>query len=330
MLFACSGRTGSGAAHIFSTELQVSEAAPGFWERELPPGAFLITARERDIDFRMTVKVAGNSSSLADEIPRHGYQATVITRRDPELVRVALDNADDRDWKGSASLDIVRLRDADTPPDARELGFVSFGEGGIRLARVIYAERESSTQRFREAARHFSAAKDIAARADANYALAFTEYLLRMDNQAAVIASDQARADFEAAGNAVGVHDAIALHAMSDIEIGYTMNAAQKRAKRQQLFDSAVGRLRVGLSRLPGAGTRVFASRAGHRGSAGRTGPHSHPHRANVARTRRPLGGVLCRLPDLRTGRRSAENCPTAHTQRTRESGMVQLRCEGE
>ena len=187
IISACSGNPGPGPAPVFSPDLAVSEQAPGIWERELPAGAYFVGAyfdgaRESDLDFRMTLEVHGQRTTFADEIPRHGFQVTVVALREPARVRVEIHNADFRDWKGNSTLSIVRLRDADAPPDERELGFLSFGTGGMRLAQSSYAERELSVESFRDAVRHFTAANDIAARADANYALAFTEYLVRIEN----------------------------------------------------------------------------------------------------------------------------------------------------
>jgi CHAT domain-containing protein/tetratricopeptide (TPR) repeat protein len=245
VLSACSGSPGAGSTHVFSADLPISEEAPGVWQRVLPAGAYLVGARESDLDFRMTVEVQGKRTTLSDEIPRHGFQATVIALNEPALVRVEINNAEFRDWKGKATLSIKRMRDADATPDERELGFASFGLGGMQLALPTYAERELSVESFRDAARHFTAANDIAARADANYALGFTEYLMRFENAAAVAASGLAQADFEAVGNEIGIHDAITLRAMADIEIAWKMNVAQKHAERQALFRAADERLQV-------------------------------------------------------------------------------------
>jgi CHAT domain-containing protein len=245
LLFACSRDGGPESVPAYSARLQISDASPAIWEPELPAGVYLVGARENDLDFRMTVQVSGNRSTLTDEVPRHGYMATVVTLREPARLRVEIHHADYPDWKGDARLDAVRLRDADASPDERELGFVSFGEGGIRLAQSTYAERETSTESFRNAVGHFTAANDIAARAEANYALAFTEYMLRTDNAAAVVASELAQADFEAVGNEIGAQEAITLRAMADIELAMKMNAAQKRAEQQALFRTADERLRM-------------------------------------------------------------------------------------
>src|SRR5687768_70925 len=100
VLFACSGKPEPGSAHVFSAELSVSEQSPGLWEQVLPPGGYLIGARESDLDFRMTIEVQGKRTTLSDEIPRHGFQATVIELGEPARLRVEINNDEYRDWKG--------------------------------------------------------------------------------------------------------------------------------------------------------------------------------------------------------------------------------------
>jgi hypothetical protein len=78
VLFACSERSGSGTVRSLSAALPVSEQGPELWECELPADAHLLGARERDLDFRMTVDIRGNRTTRLDEIPRRGFQATVI------------------------------------------------------------------------------------------------------------------------------------------------------------------------------------------------------------------------------------------------------------
>lgn len=240
---ACSGDPRLAGTTVFESQLPISENAPGVWQSELSAGAYRIDAREIGIEFKMTIETAGQTSHFDDEVARHGYQATVVVMRDPGVVRIQLHNAEFRDWRGSAALRVVRLRDIEDTPDALERGLAAFGEGCALLARPTFAERETAVASFRQAIDHFTTAGDIAARADAHYALASIEYMVRMDNQAAIAPAGFAQADFSAVGNAVGVHDAIALRAMADIEIAWKMNAAQKRAEQQELYRSAEERL---------------------------------------------------------------------------------------
>jgi CHAT domain-containing protein/tetratricopeptide (TPR) repeat protein len=206
------------------------------WQRQMPAGVFLVETRETDVDVRMIVDAAGRHAELEDEVGRHGHKAMVVVLPEPGPIRVALRNLDYRTMKGSVALRVIRLRDSDASPSPREHGLSQLGAAGELLALGTPEARAKSREHLRMAIRHFTAAKDVAARADARYALACVEYFLHTDYPDGVVAAEEARDDYETAGDIVGVHNALAMRATIDIEIAWLMNAVGRRAEQLERF----------------------------------------------------------------------------------------------
>jgi CHAT domain-containing protein len=256
-MYACSGDSPAGSAPTFSGDFAVTGEAPVTWERNLASGAYLIEARENDIDVRVIVDTPDRHAELDDEIVRQGAKFLVVALKKAGNVRVTLRNTDHSTMKGGVAMRVVRLRDVDAPPAPRELGFAELGAAGERLASGTPAEREKSRENLRAAIGHFAAANDLAARAEAHYALANVEYFVRTDYPGGVAEAEAARSDYAAGGDVVGIHDAIAMRAKIEIEIAWMMNAAGKRAEQLAMFRSIDKQLRIAEAFYAARGMRV-------------------------------------------------------------------------
>ncbi|MBC8027327.1 MAG: CHAT domain-containing protein [Steroidobacteraceae bacterium] len=229
----------------YVADFPVAAGASVSWERNLAAGAYLIESRETEVDIRMIVDTPERHAELDDETLRHGEKKWVVTLNTPGKVRVTLRNVDHQTMKGAATLRVIHLRDIDDPPAARELGFGELGAAGELLALRTPAAREKSRENLRAAIGHFTADNDLAARADAHYALADVEYFVRTDYPAGVAEAEAARSDYAAVGDLVGIHDAISMRAKIEIEIAWLMNAAGKRAEQLAMFRSIDEQLRI-------------------------------------------------------------------------------------
>lgn len=235
-LYACSSGSPSAWGENHSSKFSILGEVAEVWQRQMPAGVFLVETRETDVDVRMIVDAAGRHAELEDEVVRHGHKSMVVALAEPGPIRVAVRNLDYRTMKGSVSLRVVRLRDSAASQSSYELGLAELGAAGELLALGTPDARAESRAHLRSAVRHFTAAKNVAARADARYALACVEYFLRTDYPDGVLAADAARDDYETAGDIVGVHNALSLRATIDIEIAWSMNAAGRRAEQLARF----------------------------------------------------------------------------------------------
>src|SRR5262245_46770606 len=99
--------------------------------QKLEAGAYLVEAREKEIDLRLIVDAPGAHSEAEDEVPRHGVLHKVVNLKSPGELRVTLRSVDHRSKKGAARLRIARFaRALDKPPGDVELGFAALATAG--------------------------------------------------------------------------------------------------------------------------------------------------------------------------------------------------------
>jgi CHAT domain-containing protein len=238
LMFACVRDTGGELVTRYSAEIRVAGDKPTVVELELAPGAFLVTARERDMDLRLMLATADESSELEDDVPRHGLLAQVVRVAAPQTLRIELRNTGHRGKQGGVELRIARWRRGGVP-GARELGYAAFGAAGELTARSDKQSWTRAVALLQEAIGHFAAAHDEAARAQAEYTLGHLEYLSRMEWQAAIRAADRARAAYAALGESDGVHNSGMLRAVAELEVASSMGIEDQRAAQRALYSAA-------------------------------------------------------------------------------------------
>ncbi len=213
-------------------------------EQELTPGSWLIEVREHDIDLSVVVDAAGSSAELADHVPRHGLHARVVRVTAPTRLLVELRSADNSKKVGQGLVSISRWsRPASDEPGELERGFVAFGIAGEQTALKEPEANARAADKLHEAAAHFDAAGDDAARAQANYTLANLQYLGREEFTAAIRATEAARDAYESGDDQIGVQNSLTLRAAAELEFAAGMNAGTQRAEQAALYDAADRRL---------------------------------------------------------------------------------------
>lgn len=240
VLFSCTPSTDADLAIQFSADQRVSGDAPSVVAFDLEPGQYLVEARERDIDVRLTVEANGTRRQIEDNVPKHGLHATVVSLPAAAPLRVELMNSEHRANSGNVRLRVARWRgEADQPRGERALGFVAFGKAGEETLVGTTESRTRAVDLLHEAIAHFSKARDDASRAQAEYTLGHLEYRYRAEYQPAILAAQRAGELYDSLDDETGVWHAATLRAAAEIEVAAGMNASTQGAEQRALYDSA-------------------------------------------------------------------------------------------
>lgn len=213
-------------------------------EQELTAGSWLVEVRERDLDLRVVVDVAGKRTELTDHVPRHGLHAQVVSTSAPALLAIELQSADHSRKRGQGLVSISRWSHpaAGTPGDL-ERGFAAFGAAGEQTALNTPEANARAADKLHEAATYFEAAGDDSARAQGHYTLANLQYRGRDEWAAAIRATEAARESYESVDDDLGVQNSETLRAAAELELASAMNAGTQRAEQAALYESADRRL---------------------------------------------------------------------------------------
>src|ERR1700741_354462 len=206
-LFACSQHAGSDLASQYSADSRVAGAAPTVVALDLAAGNYLVEVCERDIELRLVIEAAGKRSEIEDKVPRHGLHAQVVSLPAPSKLRIELHNSEHRDKHGAAHVRVARWRRAaGAEAGPRERGFAAFGAAGEQLAVDTREAWTRAADLLHEAIAEFAAAKDEAARAQAESSLANLEYVPRSEWLPAIRAAERAAEIYTAIEDEVGAH----------------------------------------------------------------------------------------------------------------------------
>jgi CHAT domain-containing protein/tetratricopeptide (TPR) repeat protein len=239
-LFSCTPPTDADLVTQFSAEQRIAGDVPSVVAFELEPGHYLVEARERDIDVRLTVDASDARQVIEDNVPRHGLHATVVSLKAAGPLRLELTNSEHRGSSGTVRLRVARWRgEADGTPGERTLGFAVFGKAGEDTHTGTKESRTRAVDLLHEAIAHFSVAGDDASRAQAEYTLAHLEYLSRSEYQPAIRAAQRAAEAYDSVGDETGVQNAATLRAAAEIEVAAGMNASTQGAEQRALYLSA-------------------------------------------------------------------------------------------
>jgi tetratricopeptide (TPR) repeat protein len=239
-LFSCTRQADSDLATQFSAEQRIAGDVPSLVAFDLEPGQYLVEARERDIDVRLTVENGASRQEIEDNVPRHGLHASVVSLRTAGPLRVTLTNSEHRGNSGTVRLRVARWRGAaDAPHGERALGFAAFGKAGEETRVATKESRTRAVDLLHEAIAHFASARDDASRAQAEYTLGHLEYLYRFEFQPAIRAAQRAGELYDSLDDEAGVHHASTLRAAAEIEVAAGMNASTQGAEQRALYDGA-------------------------------------------------------------------------------------------
>jgi hypothetical protein len=236
---SCSRGPSSDLAAQYSEEVRLEGDKPAIVALDVQPGAYLVTARERDIDVRLVVDAGGTHAELEDNVPRHGLHATVVSLNVAAKLRVEVRNSEHRRKHGIAEIRIAQWRRTTDKPSELELGYAAFGAAGMQSG---LASKESWTRAvdlLHEAIAHFTAAGDERARAQSEYTLAHLEYLVRYEYPPAIRAAQRAGEAYSALGDEMGMTRAATLRAAAELEVASAMNAGTQGAEQRALYASA-------------------------------------------------------------------------------------------
>jgi CHAT domain-containing protein len=244
-LAGCGNNLPADLSTTYSAELAVDGNQPAVVTLRLEPGSYLIEAREKDIDLRLSVVgAAGGHAAVEDAVPRHGLLAQVVSVKAAGEVHVELHSRDHRTKRGTVLLRAARWhRPADTGPGDREMGYAAFGLAGTHTAAGTRESWVKAAALLNEAVAHFELARDDVARGQTQYTLGHLQYLLLEDWVAAIRAAEAATELYEAVGDEVGIHRAAAMRAASELEMASGMDASTQRAAQRALYDAADRRL---------------------------------------------------------------------------------------
>ncbi|MEO8019034.1 MAG: CHAT domain-containing protein [Pseudomonadota bacterium] len=245
-LFGCSGALETEPLVEFSTELNVQGIKPQSLVRQLRAGVYVVEIREHDIDLRVRIDSGNLHTELADAYLRHGLHRTVVSLDQPATVRVTLSSIDQRTWRGSAALRILRWPQGppNAPLDERLLGYMALGKGNELIAKTDTASWRAAIQPMRLAAAHFEAANDLQALAEAEYQRGYVEFNLLYQFEDGRRTAASAQAHFEAAGDETGAARAAVLRALHEFNIASGMGPEVPRAEQRSLLDTAVARVK--------------------------------------------------------------------------------------
>jgi CHAT domain-containing protein/tetratricopeptide (TPR) repeat protein len=243
-LAACSGGHQDPVTE-FTTELTLLDDKAPEVKRLLEPGVYLVELRERAIDVRTTIDIAGKQSELLDRTPRHGVMYKVVSLRSPAELRVRVNSVDHASKKGHADLRLARWRRApDAPASERELGYIAYSAAGEQNVLATPESWALAAEKLNESINHFEAAGDDAARGLVAYTLANLQYAARDEFAAAIRATEIAADAFAQTHDVVGEHNAAALRAAAELDLAAGMDAGTQRAEQSALNDAADRRLK--------------------------------------------------------------------------------------
>ena len=229
---------------VFASEITVDKPEI-FVTRQLEAGAYLVEAREKEIDLRLIVVAPGTHSEAEDEVPRHGVLHKLVRLPAPGELRVTLRSVDHRSKKGAAQLHIARFNRAlEAQPGETELGFAALATAGEIAAEHSRATSQQAADKLYEAASHFDEAGAVAERAQAQYTLANFLYLARDDYAGAVRAANEAASGFDSIDDDVGEHNSTTLRAAAELELAAGMTASRQGAEQRAMYEGADRRLR--------------------------------------------------------------------------------------
>lgn len=238
-LFACSKDPSRDLATQYSAEQKIAGDSPAIVTLDLQPGSYLVRARERGVDVRMTLAAPGVHAEIEDNVPRHGLHAKVVSFAVPVKLKIELRNSEHRGKHGTVDLSVARWRRETPGAGELELAYTAFGTAGEQTA---VGSKESWTRAvdlLHESIAHFASAGDDAGRAQTEFTLANLEYLSRSEWQPAIRAADRARSAYAELEDEVGVHDAMAMRATAELEVAAAMSATTQGAEQRSLYASA-------------------------------------------------------------------------------------------
>jgi CHAT domain-containing protein len=244
-LSACGGGMQSEPLVEFSTEVNVPGASPQSVTRQLRAGVYLVEIRERDIDLRVAIDAAAEHRELGDAFLRHGVHRSVVSLDAPAALRVTLQSIDQRTWRGSAAVRILRWppAPAQAPTDRRLLGFIALGKANELVARDDKESWRESLRPFREAVAHFENARDLPSLAETEYQMGWVEFNLLYQYEDARRSAEASQAHFDSIDDQTGVHRAANLRALNEFNIAAGMGPEVPRSEQRELLDRAVARL---------------------------------------------------------------------------------------
>lgn len=259
---SCTDQVRNDPAEIFKTTLALAGDRPAVVSRALQRGVYLVEAREREIDARVTVVGAGTESTLEDRLPRHGVAYKVVSLPAQGDLRIEVASADHRTKRGTIEVRILRwARDVAAAPGELEAGFVAQSVAG-ELAATGKAEAAAlAADKLHEAISHFDSEGDDPARGQAAYSLAYLEYGPRDQFAASVRACEAAAEAFADADDEVGVQNAATMRAAAEIELASRMKPDTQRAEQRAMFAAADKRLARAAEFFA---TRTLRVRAGY------------------------------------------------------------------
>jgi CHAT domain-containing protein len=237
---SCSRDASSDLATRYSEDVLIEGDKPAVVALDVQPGAYLITARERDVDIRFIVDAAGAHAESEDDVRRHGLHAKVVSLSAGTKLRIELRNNEHRRKHGVVEVRVARWRrDAASPAGPRELGYLGFGGAGEQRALQTKEAWTRAAALLHEAIAHFAAAGDDAARAQAEYTLANLEYWSRMEWDASIRAADRAAGLYRELDDLTGAQNAAMLRATAELEVASGMSAGAQRAEQRALYAAA-------------------------------------------------------------------------------------------
>jgi tetratricopeptide (TPR) repeat protein len=228
----------------FAAELAIAGPQASL-THELQAGAWLVEVREKDVDVRLVVDVAGSHSESTDEVPRHGLLYKVVSLAAPDELRITVRSADHSAKKGSARVSIARWkRAAGEPPGELEQGYAALAAAGELTAQESPTIRQGAADKLYEAVSHFESARATRARAQAQYTLANFLNAMGKDYAGSIRAADAAADAYGSADDEVGVANASTVRAAAQLDLAASMNASTQRAEQSAMYDDADRRLR--------------------------------------------------------------------------------------
>jgi CHAT domain-containing protein len=237
---SCIRDASSDLATRYSEDVLVEGDKPAVVALDVQPGAYLITARERDIDVRFILDVAGTHAEIEDDIPRHGLHAKVVSLTGATKLRIELRNSEHRRKQGVVEVRVARWRrDSAAAASPRELGYIGFGSAGEQRAIQSKEAWTRAAGLLHESIAEFKEAGDDEARAQAEYTLANLEYWSRMDWDAAIRAADRAAGLYSALDDLTGAQNAATIRATAELEVASGMSAGAQRAEQRALYAAA-------------------------------------------------------------------------------------------
>lgn len=244
-LATCARNDSTDLLNSYNATLAVDGDHPAIVTLQLAAGAYLIEAREKDIDLHMTVDAGdGLRAEFEDAVPRHGVHAEVASLKSAASLRIELRSVDHRTKRGTVTLRAARWRrTADAAPSERELGYAAFGLAGTQTASGTRESWAKAAALLNEAVAHFELAHDDVALAQTQYTLGHLQYLRIEDRLAAIRAAEAATESYEDIDDEFGMQGAATLRAASELEIASAMNASTQRAAQRALYDAADRRL---------------------------------------------------------------------------------------